>query len=244
MTLKGQISLFADSYLTSPPSETSSSHGTSDHGSTSTRHTPRPKGGSSSEGRSARGTGTTGNRRGPKRSRKNQFPCVFSGEYVREEVDPRVKEAYAPKRAPFGDFRRQFKAQYCTRVNPTGYPEDCPYPEEDCANRFMQIALACRDADKPGALFRAMARSKGAEDADNRPLARNRVPEGRMGRVGHERGAHPSRRDVRPVPEDEASPALVLDRKSPPPSIAEVLRSMDPRAREVQSGDGDEGMGS
>lgn len=191
-----------------------------------------------SDSRPAKGRSSRSKRGSTPSRKRTQIPCVFRGEYIREVVDPQLKQAWAPKRAPYGDLRKTWKSQYCLRVNPTGYPEDCPFPEETCANRFLETALKTVDAREPGALFRRMSRYQGTEDADNRPLARERVPEGRYPRMAK----------VRPswlkFPGLDAGTAnLVLDKSTGPSSIAEVLRSIDPRTRKVPAEDGTEGVG-
>ena len=166
--------------------------------------------------------------------RPDQVPCVFRGSFVREQVDPRIKEAW-PGRAPWGDLRKTWKTQHCLRVNPTGYPEDCPYSEEDCAMSFLQAALIVASADRPGAMFRVLAANRGAERADNRPLARDRVPTRRTSDMGLPRETG----EVRVV---AAAPDQALHgRRTAPVSIGSLLGSYDPRPRQGRSHDGEEG---
>lgn len=244
---KGQISLFGEgpSPTTSGPSTTTRRRGEIP----ATHGTDSSGGGSSSKATSKSGSGTKASRRGaktsPKAPRKKQIPCVFEGEFIRGQVDPRIKEEYGTQKVPWGDFRRQFKIQYCRRVNPTGHPEDCPFPEEDCAMTFMQTALQARDGLKPGALFRVLAKSKGLDRADNRPLTRDRVPAGRPSNLP-ERPTSGQQGSVRGMASSKAEPvdgSPMPGRTARPASLAEVLGSLNLGARQGPAPDGEEGPG-
>lgn len=169
--------------------------------------------------------------------REGQVPCVFRGSFIREQVDPRIKEAWHG-RAPWGDLRKTWKTEHCIRVSGTGHPEDCPYPEEDCALAFLQCALSVVDADRPMAAFRVRAKLGGMERADNKPLAREGHREGRPGDLGASR---PTWADVRGVGREAAT--LLSGQAVRPTSIADVLGSYDFGPREGRVDDGQEGPG-
>jgi hypothetical protein len=168
----------------------------------------------------------------------SSIPCVFRGSFIREQVDPRIKDAW-PGRAPWGDLRKTWKQEYCRRVNPTGAPEDCPFPEEDCAMTFLQTVLSVIGSDRPGAAFRARAKTKGAVRADQRPLARDRVPARRPDDLGSER----ERTFLRVMAATRGPEVDVPRGRTRPTSVGEVLRALDLGARQVRPPDGEEGMG-
>lgn len=169
--------------------------------------------------------------------REGQVPCVFRGTFIREQVDPRVKAAW-PGRAPWGDLRKTWKGEHCVRVSGTGYPDDCPYVEEDCALAFLQCVLSVVDADRPMALFRTRAKMMGAERADNKPLAREGDPKGRRSHLDEERRQDPSRRDVQGIP--GVSPPYLPHAAVRPTQIGDVLRSYDFGSRQGRADDGEE----
>jgi hypothetical protein len=170
-----------------------------------------------------------------RRQKPPQIPCVFRGAFIREEVDPRIKSAWKG-RPPWGDLRRTWKIEHCRRVNPTGHPEDCPYPERDCALAFLSAVLQVADADNPGAMFRRVAAYRGMDRADSKPLARDRHRARRPSDL-----AEPGMsREVVPGLGWEATHA-VHDRGARPASLAELLRTYDPRPREGSPDDGQEG---
>ena len=118
-------------------------------------------------------------------------PCVFASPFIREQIDPRVQEAWKGrwgKGAPFGELRRLFRERHCRTLNPYG-SESCPYSEESCGLAFKQAVDV--SLDKSGAslgYYRAVCLSGGAKRADEKPLARE---------LG---GAGGSRPDPRPTP--------------------------------------------
>jgi len=123
---------------------------------------------------------------------KPQPPCIFKGSFVREQVDPRIKEEWEASltgRPPWGDWRKTWKAEHCRRVSGSGYPEDCAYDEQQCATAFLQAARIAMDGEKPGALFRAVAAVSGMRRADDKPLARD-------AEVGPRRGGDAGRPDA------------------------------------------------
>ena len=102
--------------------------------------------------------------------------CIFSTEFVRAEVDPRVQaqwqSAYG-KGAPFGKLRQIWKEVHCTKVDP--YNTGCPYAQSDCALAFLvgvERTLGAHPA-RPTGYFRAVALNLGLDRADNKPLARD-----------------------------------------------------------------------
>lgn len=154
-----------------------------------------------------------------------KWPCVFRGRFIREQVDPRVQASWKRtygRAAPFGDLRRQWREEHCSRLNPYG-SEDCPYSERDCAIAFYKAVqhVTAERADTPMGLFKVVARSYAFDRAENKPLARDRV-----------------QTDVRPgdsggggVRDDEGSDDVPRP-ITRPVSIGDVLRSIDPRPRE------------
>jgi len=174
--------------------------------------------------------------------KREQVPCVFRTSFVREEIDPRIKAAW-PGRAPWGDLRKTWKTEYCLRVNPTGYPEDCPFSEEDCALTFLQAVLIVTEAERPGALFRRVAATRGMERADQRPLARDRVPQRRQSDLASQRGAYSSSSVVQALHGPETVTPTMSRRGARPISIGEVLGALDFGARQGSAQDGEEGPG-
>ena len=179
--------------------------------------------------------------------------CVFGEAFVLHEIDPRIKAIYERlgKKAPFGDFRRSWNAYHCVRL---GGRDDCPYNATDCALAFYQAAERAATAQRPGAMFRVLARSAATHRLEHKPLARENprytaaawsVPHSvgippRAGagprRLGSVQGAAPW--DT--VDVGESGP-LVRRRLSRPQRIGEVFRSLDARPREVPPDDGQEG---
>ena len=179
--------------------------------------------------------------------RPDQVPCVFRTSFIREQIDPRIKAAW-PGRAPWGDLRKTWKTEYCLRVNPTGYPEDCPFSEEDCALTFLQAVLIVTEAERPGALFRRVAATRGMERADQRPLARDRVPQGRPLHLGETSTVRDVVRPMGPgevgaVAGSESKRNAMSRRGARPISIGEVLGALDFGARQGSAQDGEEGPG-
>src|SRR5438552_7112299 len=60
--------------------------------------------------------------------------CVFKSQFVREQIDPRIKSIWPD--APFGNLRRLWREQSCAETNPYD-SEWCPYSTEDCALAFF-----------------------------------------------------------------------------------------------------------
>jgi hypothetical protein len=109
---------------------------------------------------------------------KLKWPCIIAEKFTREEVNPRIQQANIhPGDAPFGAFSRAWRQLHCPEINPYG-SEDCPFDHRDCALAYYKTAVdavqtpGVRD---PVAYFRTLARRRGADRADNRPLARERM---------------------------------------------------------------------
>lgn len=167
--------------------------------------------------------------RSARTSKKGNHPCVFSTEFVREQVDPRVKEAFAAhgRKAPFGDLRQQWRRQHCQTLNP--YSSDfCPYPAEDCALAFLAAVERSADKASPVGYFRKIARSMALDRADHKPLERERGTTPRSG--------HASPLEIHP---EEGQGLRGADRG--PQSVGDLLRSLDLGPRQRQADDGKAG---
>jgi hypothetical protein len=193
----------------------------------------------------------------PKVRRPSRYPCIFRGRFIRDQVDPRVKELWertTGKPAPFGRLRLSFQRGHCQAINPYG-SEDCPYREEECAMAFLgtvQNSLLPWVED-PAAYFVKVARSSGVERADNKPLARERHLEKGPSHTRDVRGGHApgSGGDLAPlggVHRERDVPAPVLDEEdhlrrahARPFAIGNLLGSLYPRTREGRPADGSEG---
>lgn len=103
----------------------------------------------------------------------SKYPCIFFEDFTKEQVFPRIYED-DPK-ADFGAYIRLWRKQHCSMINPFG-SDDCPYAVEDCALAFLKTVLDSRDAkiSRTG-LFSTMAKTRGIDRADNKPLARDRT---------------------------------------------------------------------
>lgn len=98
-------------------------------------------------------------------------PCVFKGEFIRAQVDPRIKEMWPD--APFGNLRRLWREKHCATLNPydSAY---CPYSEPTCAIAFLLAAQATVIAmpRNRSAYFRTVAHRSALSRAERKPLAR------------------------------------------------------------------------
>ena len=103
-----------------------------------------------------------------------KHPCVFGDEFIRKEVDPRIKQVYEAhgKKANFGDLRRTWRQMHCAQVAPYG---PCPYARQDCAMAFLHAASKVVFADRPGAMFRTVAKRSGLERAEASSWSDRRV---------------------------------------------------------------------
>lgn len=177
-------------------------------------------------------------------SRKPQPPCIFKGAFIREQVDPRIKEEWGAShtgRPPWGDWRKQWKLEHCRRVSGSGFPEDCAYDEQQCATAFLQAARIAMDGEKPGALFRAVAAVSGMRRADDKPLARDLErparaggPPGRPLAVGASGTAAERLRAVAAEAERHLS-----GRRARPVHIGQMLRPDDTGPRQGPDARGD-----
>ena len=185
--------------------------------------------------------------------------CVFSTPFIREQIDPRVQEAWREAysmNAPFAKLRQMWKTQHCVQVDP--YNTGCPYSEEDCAMSFLvavERTVGFRP-EKPTGYFRAVAHSMGLDRADDKPLARDTLTrtdvrnEGHPGGLESRFGTGPSR--GRGLAEDRGlhaagdqgldEEASDLHRTSHRPvRIGELLGTLDLGPREGPSKNGKEG---
>lgn len=96
------------------------------------------------------------------------WPCVFGTDFVRDQVDPRVKAEWQASRADkpkFGDLRNTFRREHCRTLNPYG-SESCPFRPEDCGIAFLKAVQDSLGARNPHGYFIKVARSSGALRAD------------------------------------------------------------------------------
>ncbi len=191
---------------------------------------------------------------------KSKRACVFSTEFQRVGIDPRVKteweEAFGAA-APFAKLRQMWKTQHCVQVDP--YNTGCPYPEVDCSLAFLAAVQRTAGAHpaRPTGYFRAVSHSMGLDRADDKPLQRDMIrrtdvhKEGQPGAIPSGHGERPGRDDR--VAQDgsgiyqgdgggvgEESPDL---RRSShrPVRIGELLGAIDPRTRQRPTTDEQEG---
>jgi hypothetical protein len=183
--------------------------------------------------------------------------CVFSTPFIREQIDPRIDEAWRETyrvKAPFAKLRQMWKTQHCVQVDP--YNTGCPYSEEDCAMSFL-VAVERTvgfHPERPTGYFRAVAHSMGLDRADNKPLARDTLrrtdvrkegdPGGLEGR--HQQGFASSGPGVGPSGAYETFEEGVVGEASDlrrathrPVRIGELLGTFDPRSRPREERDGD-----
>ena len=160
------------------------------------------------------------------RPTRTKHPCVFATAFVREQVDPRVKEAFAAggRKAPFGDLRQQWRKEHCRVLNP--YSSDsCPYKAEECAMAFLAAVEHSADKASPVGYFRKIARTMALDRADNKPLERDH-------------GQGPG--NARPVPVDPEERRELRGADRGPESIGDLLRALDSRSRQRPADDGEE----
>lgn len=160
------------------------------------------------------------------------FECIFRYPRVRETIDPAIKndwERTYGKRAPFGDLRRQWQLKHCRTLNPYG-SEDCPYSLDQCTEAFARAVgvVTATELRSPGGYFGKVARSRAAERADAKPLARD-LPHAPQG---------PG--DTGDVPQDPGSRPWMRSPGGGFDSIGDLLRAIDPRSRENGAEDGGE----
>ena len=194
----------------------------------------------------------------PKRGRKPSLrPCVFREAFVREQIDPRVKEIWARHpggRAPFGRLRKAFQQDHCSKINfYTG--SECPYRVEECAMAFLSgVQNATLPwIEDPAAYFVKLVASTGITRADEKPLAREHhreqagssdagsrgagTSQGRSRDLGVERGEDPSPRHVQEVLGYARQDPVHSPTRRPEP-IGDLLGALNlgPRPRDERDG--------
>lgn len=171
-------------------------------------------------------------------------PCVFKEPFVREQVDPRVKDIWERATggpAPFGRLRKAFQEEHCSKINPyTG--TECPYRPEECAMAFLSGVQSATLpwVEDPAAYFVKLVSSTGITRADEKPLARERHREEGPGHTGDAAaGDRPrSRGDAELGSYDEDR---VHRARSRPETIGALLGTLDlgPRPRSERDGSGE-----
>jgi hypothetical protein len=174
-------------------------------------------------------------------------PCVFATDFVREQVDPRIKaewiaRGYKPK---WGDLRTLWRERHCGAINPYD-SRDCPYPETECAIAFLQVAsrAAALAATNPHGLFASFAKTSGIERADHKPLARHRLDAPAPVSAGArppERVAERRHGPAVSALEDVGEGEPLHRRLADPIRLGDLLGALDPRPREGRADDGSEG---
>jgi len=109
------------------------------------------------------------NARPPRYSRTSkEWPCVFGTDFMRDQIDPRIKDEWAASRADkpkWGDLRTTFRREHCSAVNPWG-SETCPFKPEECAIAFLKAVQQSLGARNAHAYFVRVARASGSYRAD------------------------------------------------------------------------------
>lgn len=118
----------------------------------------------------------------PMAKRPASRPCIFRETFVRNEIDPRVKqiwETHPGGKAPFGRLRKAFQDQHCSKINPYVGGE-CPYRPEECGMAFLSAIQTSTVpwVEDPAAFFVKLVASTGITRADEKPLAREYHREG------------------------------------------------------------------
>lgn len=180
-------------------------------------------------------------------------PCVFRGSFVREEIDPRVKERWERRfggRTPFGNLRLSFRQAHCGLLNPYD-SRHCPYPERDCALSFYQAVittcLKSRSEKSAVSYFRTVAKTMALDRAENKPLTRDRDEANTIATKAEEGPGHAGgvQGGDRPGPTSSAGTSgdaePVRSRISIPPRISDVLAGFNFGPREGRPDDGEAG---
>lgn len=168
----------------------------------------------------------------------SRWPCIFGSAYTKEQIDPTIQSVWKAKfgkGAPFGALRQMWRQEHCSRLNPYG-SDTCPYAQRDCAEELRATAeeAIALSHTNPRGLFRSLARTRAIVRADNKPLPRNSVT---------------MRTDVTPQgPSDPgaANPNPEEGRGLRRPAggltaVGDLLRALDPGARQKRTEDGKEG---
>jgi hypothetical protein len=176
----------------------------------------------------------------PVRKSTRDHPCVFTDAFVREQIDPRVQNAWKErwgKGAPFGRLRLLWREEHCATLNPYE-SASCPYAREECALAFLSgvttsVALA-HDEKRATGYFRKLVRSTATIRADEKPRRR------------HEAVTHPATRDegpgdVRDVEGGDDEGRGLRRTQSRPVAIGDVLRGLDVGPRPRRTDDGEAG---
>lgn len=105
-----------------------------------------------------------------------KHPCVFKHPMIRAEVNPRLNQIN-PK-TPYGAFQKAWRQLHCPQINPYG-SESCPYRPEDCVLAYYKTATDALNLAEtsPIGLFRILAKRRGMDRAENKPLPRDRQVE-------------------------------------------------------------------
>jgi hypothetical protein len=160
--------------------------------------------------------------------------CVFSTAFVKEGIDPRVKDEWESAfgaKAPFAKLRQMWKTQHCVQVDP--YNTGCPYPEVDCSLAFLVAVQRTAGAhpDRPTGYFRAVAHSMGLDRADNKPLARDTLTRTDVHKEGHPGGRGSGSEEGQDVRRSTTRPVR----------IGELLGAFDSRSHQISTTDEQEG---
>lgn len=112
-----------------------------------------------------------------------KWPCIFTDDRFRNDTLPHLWKTEPG--APIGVFTKLFRTQHCQTINPYG-SEACPFDPRECSFEFLVIAEESMLARKsPIGLFRLIAKNRGMNRAENKPLARD----AKVRTYGHESGA-------------------------------------------------------
>jgi hypothetical protein len=178
--------------------------------------------------------------------------CVFSTNFM-ADVDDQVDKSFKAKgkRAPFGDFRRSWWRYHCQQLGGT---DACPYQQRDCALAFLRVAQLSIEADRPGAMFRVVAKDHAIKRLERKPLARDTQSTTALTRsdpraVDRDQGQgdepRPDQRLLRPAsrnPVELGEDGQPVRRPlSRPVRIGTLLGGYNARPREVPTGDEPEG---
>ena len=151
----------------------------------------------------------------------DKYPCVFSTTFLKEQVDARLYEL--DKKTPFGAFRKIWKEEHCSRINPYG-SESCPFTSEDCSMAFYQVAkraLLNNDTrNQRVGFFRKDARWTGIERSENKPGLRGGPEQGPFHVLGREGGMGAGQQPAERL-DDRGAVGL---RRAAPRSIGSLLR--------------------